>query len=61
MAKIAAESRELFNNKMKPYKELVNKSFEKEKSILSLITKDSSGVAYKKILLCEEMIYVSSL
>jgi len=61
MAKIAAESRELFTNKMQPYKDLVTKSFEKEKSILALITKDSSGVAYKKILLCEEMIYISSL
>jgi len=61
MAKIAAESRELFTNKMQPYKDLVTKSFEKEKSILALITKDSSGVAYKKLLLCEEMIYISSL
>lgn len=61
MAKIAAESRELFNNKMKPYKELVQKSFEKEKNLLSLMSKDSSGIAYKKILLCEEMIYVASL
>ena len=61
MAKIAAESRELFNTKMKPYKDLVQKSFEKEKSILSLITRDTTGVAYKKLILCEEMIYVSSL
>lgn len=61
MAKIAAESRELFTNKMQPYKDLVTKSFEKEKSILALITKDSSGIAYKKLLLCDEMIYISSL
>ena len=54
MAKIAAESRELFTTKMKPYKDLVQKSFEKEKSILSLITTDTTGVAYKKLILCED-------
>ena len=51
MAKITEKSRELFAAKMKPYKELVDKSFRKEKDILLLITKDSSGVAYKKLLL----------
>ena len=61
MGKIAAESRELFEKKMQPYKELVNQSFEKEKNLLSLITKDNTGVGYKKILLCEEMIYIASL
>ncbi|MEE0877978.1 MAG: hypothetical protein UH788_01750 [Treponemataceae bacterium] len=61
MAKIAAESRELFNTKMKPYKEAVEKSYEKEKNILQLISKDSSGVAYKKFLLAEEMMYIATL
>lgn len=61
MAKIAAESRELFNVKMQPYKDLVQKSFEKEKNILTLVEKDGTGVAYKKLLLVEEMIYVSTL
>ena len=36
MAKIAAESRELFNSKMKPYKETIDKSYEKEKNILQV-------------------------
>lgn len=61
MAKIAAESRELFNSKVKPYKELIQKSFDKEKNMRTLLSKDTSGVAYKKIILCEEMIYISSL
>ena len=59
MAKIAAESRELFNSKMKPYKETIDKSYEKEKNILQVISKDSSGVAYKKFLLAEEIKYIS--
>lgn len=61
MAKIAAESRELFNSKVKPYKELIQKSFDKEKNMRTLLSKDTSGVAYKKLILCEEMIYISSL
>lgn len=61
MAKITAESREEFNKKQKTYKDLITKSFEKEKSILNLIEKDSSGTAYKKLLLAEEMMYITTL
>lgn len=61
MAKIAVESRELFNSKIKPYKDLVQKSLEKEKSILDLIVKDTSGIGYKKLLLAEEMMYITTL
>ncbi len=61
MAKITAESREEFNKKQQTYKDLITKSFEKEKSILNLIEKDSSGIAYKKLLLAEEMMYVTTL
>lgn len=61
MAKIAAESRDLFNSKIQPYKDAVKKTFEKEKSILDLMTKDNSGVGYKKLLLAEDMMYVTTL
>jgi len=61
MAKITAEERELYNKKIEPYQERIQKSLEKEKSIQELIQKDSSGVAYKKLLLCDEMIYISTL
>ncbi|MDI9386189.1 MAG: hypothetical protein QM387_01235 [Spirochaetota bacterium] len=61
MAKIAAESRELFNAKSKPFRDLVQKSLDKEKSILNLMKSDNSGLAYKKLLLAEEMIYITTL
>ncbi|HPY53209.1 MAG TPA: hypothetical protein PK505_04365 [Treponemataceae bacterium] len=61
MAKIAAESRELFNAKSKPFRDLVQKSLDKEKSILNLMKSDNSGIAYKKLLLTEEMIYITTL
>ena len=61
MAKIAAESREMFNAKSKPFRDLVQKSLDKEKSILNLMKSDNSGIAYKKLLLTEEMIYITTL
>lgn len=61
MAKITAESREVFSEKMQPYKEMVDEAFAKEKEILASITKDSSGTGYKKLILCEQMIYISTL
>ena len=61
MAKIATESRELFNSKSKTFRDLIDKSLEKEKSILKLMKTDTSGIAYKKLLLTEEMIYITTL
>lgn len=61
MAKIATESRELFNSKSKTFRDLIDKSLEKEKSILNLMKTDTSGVSYKKLLLIEEMIYITTL
>jgi hypothetical protein len=61
MAKITVDERELYNKKIEPYQERVAKSLEKEKNIQELIHRDSSGLAYKKLVLCDEMIYVSTL
>lgn len=61
MAKITDTTREEFNLKQRPYKDAIDASFAKEKNILSIIQKDSSGIAYKKLILAEEMIYVSTL
>ncbi|AEE16689.1 hypothetical protein [Treponema brennaborense] len=61
MAKIAVEARELFNSKSKPYKDQIDKILEKEKSILNLISKDSSGTSYKRLLLAEDMIYIATI
>ena len=60
MAKISAENRELFNIKIAPYKDSIKASQDKEKNILNLIQKDTSGVGYKKLLLCEEQIFIAT-
>ncbi len=61
MAKISAESRELFNSKIGPYKDEINSRLNKEKEILALIAKDQSGSGYKKIFLCDDQIYIATV
>ena len=61
MAKISNETRELYDEKIKPYIDAINASSEKEKSILALVEKDSTGIGYKKLQLCDEMIYQASV
>ena len=59
--KISTETRETFNTRIEPYKKRIENSLEKEKNILELIQKDSSGNAYKKLLLCDEMMYIATV
>ncbi len=61
MAKISAESRELFNSKIGPYKDEINSRLNKEKEVLALIAKDQSGSGYKKIFLCDDQIYIATV
>ncbi len=61
MAKISTETRELFNTKIEPIRDRINASLAKEKDMLNLIEKDSSGTAYKRLLLSEEMMLVATL
>ncbi|MCR5219102.1 hypothetical protein [Treponema sp.] len=61
MANITQESREDFADKAKPVKAKIEESLKKEKDILTVMKRDSGGVEYKKLLLCEEMIYVATL
>ena len=61
MAKIMTEARSEFSDKSKAIKNAINASLEKEKNLLKLMKADNSGGEYKKRLLAEEMIYVSTL
>ena len=61
MAKITTEDRALFNMKVQPFKDEVTAIFEKEKSFLELMARDNSGIAYKKLLLAEEMLHITTL
>lgn len=61
MAKVAAEARDDFNIKSEPYKQEIEKSLKKEKEILAALSSDKTGGAYRRILLSEEMIYISTI
>ncbi len=61
MAKVSVENREFFKKAAKEYEDVINASFEKEKSMLNTIKSEDTGVEYKKISLCEEMIFIATL
>lgn len=61
MAKISDNARAEFNKEAESYKERINQSLEKEKSVLNVIKGNSAGVAYQKLILAEEMIYIATL
>ena len=61
MAKISEESRLHFSKAVQPYKDKITATLEKEKTMLNGMHKGDIDYEQKKILLCEDMIYVSSL
>lgn len=60
MAKISEEDRHLYLQKIKVYRENINMIISREKNILAVIQKDPSGIAFKKIVLAEEMLNLAS-
>lgn len=61
MAKISEEARLHFNESILPYKEKASAILAKEKTMLNGMHKGDVDYENKKLLLCEDMIYVSSL
>ncbi len=61
MARITDENRGIFSTKTAPYRNQIKEIQAKEKSVLDLIAKDQTGNGYKKIMLCEEMIFIATL
>jgi hypothetical protein len=61
MAKIADDQREKFSRKTEPYKEKINEILEKEKNVLELMNQSTSGKGYQHLLLCEDMIHITTL
>lgn len=61
MAKISEELRLHFSETISPYKEKINQTLEKEKTMLNGMHKGDVDYENKKVLLCEDMIYAASL
>ncbi len=61
MAKISEEDRHLYLQKTEVYRENIKAILDREKNLLTVIQKDpGGGVAFKKIVLAEEMLNLSS-
>ncbi len=58
---ISAESREEFQTKQKPLRDKIDECLAREKEVLEQMKKDPNGAEIKKLALCEEMIFVSTL
>lgn len=61
MAKISEEMRLHFNEVIIPYKEKISALLAKEKTMLNGMHKGDIDLGNKKLLLCEDMIYISTL
>ena len=61
MSKISEETRLHFSEVILPYKEKINSILMKEKTMLNAMHQGDVDLDYKKLLLCEDMIYVASL
>ncbi len=60
MSKVSNEDRNAYLEKTKRYKEAVDAILLREKSILGVLEKDPNGAAYKKLILADEMLNLSS-
>lgn len=61
MAKISEETRLHFNETILPYKSKITAVLQKEKTMLNGMHKADVDYENKKLLLCEDMIYISTL
>ena len=61
MAKISEVTRLEFADAIKPYQSKITAILSKEKTVLNAIAGGGKEAPYKKLMLCEDMIYVASL
>ncbi len=61
MAKISEETRLHFQETIQPYKDKITATLEKEKTMLNGMHEGDVDLENKKLLLCDDMIYISSL
>lgn len=61
MSKISEETRLHFAEVIQPYKDKITATLAKEKTMINSIHQGDADYEFKKLTLCEDMIYVSSL
>jgi hypothetical protein len=60
MGKISAEAKAQYSQRVKAYKQDIEGILQREKNILSVVQKDESGAAYKRLTLADERMNLAS-
>ncbi len=60
MAKVSDVARHDFQERSEPYQQKINEALKQENQIIATIGSDNAANAYKKVKLCELMIYVAT-
>ncbi len=61
MAKVTDEARQMYGEQVASYQQQIDALLIREKNMLMMIEKDSMGASYKKLMLTDEMLYLSTL
>jgi len=61
MAKVTDEARQSYGEQIAVYQQQIDALLIREKNMLMMIEKDQTGASYKKLMLTDEMLYLSSL
>ncbi len=61
MAKVTDSARQTYGEKVAPYQQQIDALLIREKNMLTMIERDPNGDAYKKLMLADEMLFLSTL
>ncbi len=61
MAKVTDEARQTYGEQVAIYQQQIDALLIREKNVLMMIEKDANGASYKRLMLCDEMMFLSTL
>lgn len=61
MAKVTDEARQTYGEQVSAYQQQIDALLIREKTMLMMIEKDSTGASYKRLMLTDEMLYLTTL
>ncbi len=61
MGKVSDVYRQIYSEKVSVYQQQIDALLTKEKNVLELLAKDPEGASYKRLLLVDEMLFLSTL
>ena len=61
MAKVTDEARQIYGEQISAYQQQIDALLIREKTMLMMIEKDPTGASYKRLMLTDEMLYLTTL